>query len=85
MPNPQIKDEKTYQALRREGAGKEKAARIANSAAATSRKAVGKRGGKAGAYEDRSKEDLYAEAKKIGIDGRSRMTKAELIKALRSR
>ncbi|MEU8887128.1 Rho termination factor N-terminal domain-containing protein [Streptomyces sp. NPDC048442] len=85
MPNPQIKDEKTYQALRREGAGKEKAARIANSAAATSRSTVGKRGGKSGKYEDRSKEDLYTEAKKIGIEGRSRMTKAELIKALRSR
>ncbi|MFI0978173.1 Rho termination factor N-terminal domain-containing protein [Streptomyces sp. NPDC021093] len=85
MPNPQIKDEKTYQALRREGAGKEKAARIANSAAATSRRAVGQRGGKAGPYEGRSKEDLYAEARKIGIEGRSRMTKAELIKALRSR
>ncbi|WP_327351113.1 DUF7218 family protein [Streptomyces sp. NBC_01304] len=85
MPTPQIKDEKTYRALRREGAGKEKAARIANSAAASSRKAVGRRGGKAGAYEDRTKGDLYDEAKKIGIEGRSSMTKADLIKALRSR
>ncbi|MEV0091213.1 Rho termination factor N-terminal domain-containing protein [Streptomyces sp. NPDC050738] len=85
MPTPQIKDEKTYQALRREGAGKEKAARIANSAAATSRSAVGRKGGKAGAYEGRTKEDLYAEARKIGIEGRSKMTKQELIEALRSR
>ncbi|MGP4000073.1 DUF7218 family protein [Streptomyces sp. 8N706] len=30
MPDPRIKDEKPYQALRREGASKEKAARIAN-------------------------------------------------------
>jgi hypothetical protein len=31
---PQIKDEKTYQALRREGNSEEKSARIANAAAA---------------------------------------------------
>lgn len=85
MPIPQIKDEKTYQALRREGASKEKAARIANDAARSSRGAVGRKGGKAGTYENRTKEDLYREAKKIGIDGRSRMTKGELIAALRHR
>ncbi|HET6856123.1 MAG TPA: Rho termination factor N-terminal domain-containing protein [Streptomyces sp.] len=84
MPTPQIKDEKTYQALRREGASKEKAARIANDAAGSSRQAVGRKGGKAGAYEDRSKDDLYAEAKKVGIEGRSKMSKSELIKALRN-
>ncbi|WP_329456449.1 DUF7218 family protein [Streptomyces sp. NBC_01497] len=84
MPTPQIKDEETYQALRREGASEEKAARIANSAARGSRSAVGARGGAAGAYERRSRDDLYAEAKKIGIEGRSKMTKDELIKALRN-
>ncbi|MBO1332878.1 Rho termination factor [Streptomyces sp. VRA16 Mangrove soil] len=83
MPRAQIKDEKTYQALRREGASKEKAARIANDAARSSRSATGRKGGKAGAYEDRTKDDLYREARKIGIDGRSQMTKDELIKALR--
>ncbi|MFF3641609.1 Rho termination factor N-terminal domain-containing protein [Streptomyces sp. NPDC002564] len=82
MPRAQIKDEKTYQALRREGASKEKAARIANDSGG-SRSATGRKGGKAGTYEDRSKEDLYREAKKVGIDGRSRMTKSELIDALR--
>ncbi|MEV6104371.1 Rho termination factor N-terminal domain-containing protein [Streptomyces sp. NPDC051940] len=85
MPRAQIKDEKTYRALRREGAGKEKAARIANKAAATSRKAVGRAGGQAGKYEEQTKEQLYAQAKKIGIEGRSHMTKAELITALRNR
>ena len=44
MATPQIKDEETYQALRREGASKEKAARIANSAARGSRSAVEVRG-----------------------------------------
>lgn len=33
MPNPSIKDEDTYQALRDDGASKEKAARIANARA----------------------------------------------------
>ncbi|MDJ0466844.1 Rho termination factor [Streptomyces sp. H27-C3] len=84
MPTPQIKDEKTYRALRRDGASKEKAARIANDAANSSPEAVGRKGGKAGAYEDRSKADLYSEAKKIGIEGRSKMTKGKLIKALRT-
>ncbi|NGO41516.1 DUF7218 family protein [Streptomyces ureilyticus] len=80
MPRPQIKDEKTYQSLRREGAGKEKAARIANSPTSSSRK-----GGKHGKYEDQSKSDVYEEAKKVGIKGRSSMSKDELIKALRNR
>ena len=48
MPRAQIKDEKTYQALRREGNSEEKSARIANAAAGSSRKAVAKRGGRSG-------------------------------------
>jgi len=44
MPTPQIKDEKTYQALRRKGNSEEKSARIANAAAGSSRKQVGARG-----------------------------------------
>ncbi|MFE0171180.1 Rho termination factor N-terminal domain-containing protein [Streptomyces sp. NPDC059002] len=82
MPRAQIKDEKVYQALRREGASKEKAARVANDSAG-SRSATGRKGGRAGAYEDRSKEDLYREAQKVGIEGRSTMRKSELIDALR--
>lgn len=80
MPRPQIKDEKTYQSMRREGASKEKAARIANSPTSSSRK-----GGKRGKYEEQSKSDVYEEAKKVGIKGRSSMSKDELIKALRDR
>lgn len=85
MPRAQIKDERTYEALRREGAGKEKAARIANTAAARGRSRTGRKGGHAGKYEERSKSDLYQEAKKVGIQGRSGMSKSELISALRNR
>jgi hypothetical protein len=48
--------------------------------------AARKRGGKPGrALEDRTRQQLYDEAKRRGIPGRSRMGKHELIKALRSR
>jgi len=84
MPRAQIKDEKTYQALRREGNSEEKSARIANATAGSSRKQVGRKGGKSPSYADWSKEDLVKRAREIGIKGRSTMTKAELVKALRN-
>jgi hypothetical protein len=84
MPRAQIKDEKTYRALRREGNSEEKSARIANAAAASSRKKVGAKGGKSPSYDDWTKDDLMKRAREIGISGRSSMTKAELIKALRN-
>jgi len=84
MPRAQIKDEKTYRALRREGNSEEKAARIANAAAGSSRKQVGKKGGKSPSYADWSKEDMVKRAREIGLKGRSTMTKAQLIKALRN-
>lgn len=84
-PGPSVKDPEVYEALREDGASKEKAARIANAAAATSRSEVGRRGGLAPAYEDQTKGDLLDRARELDIAGRSRMTKAELIDALRSR
>jgi len=45
---------------------------------------VGRKGGKGGSYGDWSKQVLIQRAKEIGITGRSTMTKAELINALRS-
>lgn len=84
MPNPSIKDEKTYRALRDDGASKEKAARIANAGAAQGKSKVAARGGKRGDYEDRTKDDLLQQARKVGIDGRSKMSKQELISALRN-
>jgi hypothetical protein len=83
VPNPSIKDEEQYEALRREGASKEKAARIANASAGSSRSEVGRRGGSAPAYEEWSKDDLYERAKELDIEGRSSMSKDELIDALR--
>jgi hypothetical protein len=77
---PSIKDNEQYEELRKKGESKEKAARIAN----TSRSRAGKRGGKSGSYIDWSKQDLQERAKEIGIEGRSKMNKGELIHALRN-
>lgn len=76
---PTIKNDKQYEALRKKGVSKEKAARIANTPDS------GKKGGKAAKYEERNKKEVYDQAKKIGVDGRSKMTKEELIEAIRNR
>ena len=76
-----IKDDDTYEELRKQGASKEKAARIANARAAGDKPS--KAGGKAPPYEEWTKDQLYARAQDIGIEGRSDMTKGELIEALR--
>ena len=79
-PGPSIKDNEQYEALRDQGASKEKAARIANS----DRHQTGKKGGQAGSYDDWTKDDLEKRAGEIGIEGRSQMSKGELIDALRN-
>ena len=83
-PGPSVKDKQLYEKLRGEGASKGKAARVANTAAGTSRKTVGKRGGSSPAYDDWSRSDLYERAKDVGVEGRSSMSKQQLIKALRN-
>lgn len=82
-PGPSVKDEETYEALRRDGASKEKAARIANAKARDGAEAVGRRGGEAGSYDDWTVDELRERAKELDIEGRSSMKKDELIDALR--
>jgi hypothetical protein len=77
---PSVKDPKRYERLREQGESKEKAARIAN----TSRRSSGKKGGRSASYDDWSKQDLQKRASEIGIEGRSKMSKGELVKALRN-
>ncbi|QDP97481.1 Rho termination factor [Microlunatus elymi] len=83
-PGPSVKDDELYERLRDEGNSKQKSARIANQAAKSSRSKVGKKGGNSGSYDDWSKSELYQRAKEVGIDGRSSMSKSELISALRN-
>ncbi|MBU4213271.1 MAG: Rho termination factor N-terminal domain-containing protein [Actinobacteria bacterium] len=82
-PGPSVKDKEMYEALREEGNSKEKSARIANAAARSSRSEVGRRGGQAGDYDDWTVAQLRRRAGEIGVEGRSRMRKGELIDALR--
>ncbi len=77
-----VKDDKTYEAVRDKGASKEKAARIANAKAGGGNPS--KKGGKASKYEDQTKDQLQKKARDIGIEGRSKMNKSELIDALRN-
>lgn len=82
-PDPSVEDAELYEELRDEGDSKEKAARIANAAAASSRSSVGRKGGESGSYDDWTVEDLRKRARELGIEGRSRMNKGKLINALR--
>ncbi len=73
---PQIKNGALYEKLRGDGASKEKAARIANAREAGTLDHKGR-------LDSRSKQDLYDEAREIGIEGRSKMDKEALIDAIR--
>ncbi len=84
MPNPSIKDEELYRALRKQGDSKEKAARISNAAAARGRSSVGKSGGDSGSYADWTVPQLKKRAKELGISGYSSLTKDTLISKLRN-
>jgi hypothetical protein len=83
-PGPSVKDPELYEKLRDEGSSKQKSARIANAAANTSRRSVAKRGGKSPTYDDWTVVDLRKRAAQVGIEGRSKMDKQQLIKALRN-
>jgi hypothetical protein len=79
-----VKDTELYEELRDAGNSKEKSARIANAAAARGRSSVGRAGGESGSYEDWTVADLRRRAAEVGVRGRSAMTKAALIDALRN-
>jgi hypothetical protein len=81
---PSVKDPEQYEALRDEGMSKEKAARISNASANEGRRRVARRGARSTDYDDRTKDELLDTARRIGIKGRSKMTKGELISALRN-
>lgn len=78
MPDAGIKNEKQYQALLEIGYSKEKAARIATTPDADVK------GGNEKPYNEWSKAELYEQARKVGINGRSYMSKKNLIHSLRN-
>ena len=77
-----VKDDKTYEALRDDGASKQKAARIANAKAGGGNPS--QKGGKSSKYEEKMKSELMDKAKEVGVEGRSKMSKGELADALRN-
>lgn len=81
-----LKDPELYEALREDGASKEKAARISNAAGGTKagRSRVGGKGGESGSYDDWTVPELKKRAKEIGLSGYSGKRKDELIRALRN-
>jgi len=82
-PGPSVKDDEVYESIRDEGGSKEKAARIANGSANSSREKVGRKGGQAGSYDDWTAQDLRKRAKELGLSGYSGKKKSELVAMLR--
>lgn len=84
--NSSLKNPEMYEDLRDEGASKEKAARISNATKqkGRSKSSVGRKGGKAGSYEDWTVPELRKKAKELGLSNYSGKKKSELVKALRN-
>ncbi len=79
---PSIKDDETDEELRDKGYSGSKSAAIAN-APANPPVRPSEKGGQATSCEEWSKDELYGRAQELDVDGRSDMTKDELIDALR--
>lgn len=71
-----IKNTDQYDALRKKGMSKEKAARISNTENPDYNSKP---------YEERTRSELYQIAKELDIPGRSKMDKDQLITAIRKR
>lgn len=87
MPNRQrngLKNPEMYDELRKEGNSEGKSARISNAMAARGERAVSRKGGESGSYDDWTVADLRQRAKELGLSGYSGKRKAELISALRN-
>jgi hypothetical protein len=82
-PGPSVKDDEVYESIRDEGGSKEKAARIANASANSSRDKVGRQGGQSGSYDDWTVQDLRKRAKELGLSGYSGKKKSDLVAMLR--
>ena len=82
-PGPSVKDPELYEKLRDEGNSKGKSARIANAAARDGRSEVGRKGGEHPSYEEWTVDELRDRARELDVEGRSTMTKDELVAALR--
>jgi hypothetical protein len=86
MPNNRmnsLKDPKLYEDLREEGNSKQKSARISNAVAARGQKAVSRKGGESGSYDDWTVPQLRKRAKELGMTGYSALPKAKLIAKIR--
>lgn len=84
--NSRLKDPEMYEELRKDGASKQKAARISNAAGGTEsgRSSTARKGGESGSYDDWTVPKLKARAKELGLAGYSKKNKKELIQSLRN-
>jgi len=79
-----VKNKALYKRLRNLGVSTKESARVANANAKTPSKKASQRGGAASSYANWKVPELRARAKKVGIKGRSTMSKKQLVKALRA-
>ncbi len=82
--NASLKKPDLYEALREEGASKERAACISNAAARDGKSKVAERGGESPSDDDWTVSELKKRAKELGLSNYSDKKKSELITALRN-
>jgi hypothetical protein len=76
---PEPRPEQRYRALRERGVSRDRAARIAN----TPGKAEGRKGDPSRPPEEWTKEELYERAEELGVLERDKMSRHQLIRAVR--